>query len=261
MKVCLSMRNVLLLCVCLVCCWGCSMFKSAEKWYRGRINTVTHMDLTVQADEECAPKGFADAFVPIDTRLDMMGRELAAQDVYPRDEWFDAFVAEYPWIDSITAVNVHGEVLTSRGQGASLDVAPAEDKELVNYAALTHGDPLHRIPTAHILSGKGAEKRLALSMPFFKNNTWKGCLVVVFGFQKIVKFAASPDDIVILDASGASLWPGRYEGIMDAVAGQPWKEWLEDVVSGVFTVQDKEFFWLGRAFAGTWLIYTSERYK
>ena len=253
MKVFLPMRRVLLIICCLACCLGCSTLKTTKRWYKEYVNPTPTVDLTVQADEECAPRGFATSFVPVDTKLDMLGRDLSTQDSYPSDGWFDAFLIRYSWLDSIAAVNVDGEVLTSR----STSPGRTKEAEDLDYQALIHGDPDHRMPKAFVLSGPSG-KRIALSMPFFKNNVWKGCLVALFGFDTIVQAAPSPDDLVILDAQGNVLWAGRYGAIMQQMAGQPWKDRLEDRVSGVYEVQGKRFFWLGRAFAGIWLVYTSE---
>jgi hypothetical protein len=227
------------------------MFKTTKRWYKDYINPTPKVDLTVQADHECAPKGFATSFVPVDAKLNLLERDLSTQDVYPEDAWFDAFLIKYPWIDRIVAVNVQGEILASR----NADFAP--DDEDVDYQSFCEGDPEKRMPKAHVLSGSSG-KRVCLSMPFFKNNAWKGCLMAVFRFERIVGYAPSPEDLIVVDAQGDFLWAGRYEGIIADVAGQPWDALLEDHVSGEFEIQDKTFFWLARSFAGRWLIYTSE---
>jgi hypothetical protein len=227
------------------------MLKTSKGWYRDYINPTPKVDLTVQADQECAPKGFATSFVPVDAQLNQLERDLSTQDTYPEDAWFDAFLGRYPWLDRIVAVNIHGEILTSRSSGF------APDDAAVDYQPLCQGDFEHRTPSAHVLTGPSG-KRVCLSMPFFRNNAWKGCLMAEFRFERIVGLAPSPEDLIIVDVTGDSLWPGRHAGIIEEVAGRPWDVLLEDEVSGEFEAQGKPFFWLGRAFAGTWLIYTSE---
>ncbi|GAU07864.1 hypothetical protein [Desulfoplanes formicivorans] len=244
------MRKVLLVTCCLACCLGCSMLKTSKRWYREYINPTPKVDLTVQAHEQSAPQGFAASFVPVDTKLNLLERDFSTQDKYPEDAWFDAFLVKYPWIDQIVAVNVHGEVLTSRTAGAGMD-------ESIDYEPLCHGDIEHRLPKAHVVSGPSG-RMIALSMPFFKNNKWKGCLVALFAWDKVVRFAPSADDLIILDGQGNVLWPGRYGDFMPGVTGQPWQDRLADQVSGEIEVQGKHFFWLGRSFAGSWLVYMSE---
>ena len=245
------MRKVLLVTCCLACCLGCTMFKTSKRWYREYINPTPKVDLTMQADEQSAPDGFATSFVPVDTKLNLLERDFSTQDKYPEDAWFDAFLVKYPWVDQIIAVNVHGEVLTSRDAGAPVD------HEAMDFASMCQGEFEHRMPKAHVVSGLSGEK-IALSMPFFKNNKKKGCLVALFACDKVVRFAPSPDDLIILDDQGRALWPGRYGDLMPEVTGQPWQDRLAEQVSGEIEIQGKHFFWLGRSFAGSWLVYMSE---
>jgi hypothetical protein len=230
---------------------GCSTLKTTKRWYKDYINPTPKVDLAIQSEHECAPKGFATSFVPVDAQLNLLGRELSTQDIYPEDAWFDAFLIKYPWIDRIVAVNVQGEILASR----NTDFAP--DDNAIDYVSLCEGDPEKRMPKAHVLDGASG-KTVCLSMPFFKGNAWKGCLIAMFRFERVVGFAPSPEDLIIVDARGDFLWAGGYERIIAEVADRPWNDLLEDHVSGEFGIQEKRFFWLGRSFAGRWLIYTSE---
>ena len=245
------MRRVLLVTCCLACCLGCSTLKTTKRWYKDYINPTPKVDLTIQADHECAPKGFAASFVPVDEKLNLLERELSTQDIYPEDAWFDAFLIRFPWLDRIVAVNVQGDILTSR------DTDFALDDEGVDYLSLCEGDSEKRMPKAHVLSDASG-KMVCLSMPFFRSNVWKGCLIAMFRFDRVVGFAPSPEDLIIADARGDRLWAGRYERIIADVADRPWNDLLEDQVSGEFGIKEKRFFWLGRAFAGRWLIYAFE---
>jgi hypothetical protein len=227
------------------------MFKTSKRWYREYINPTPKVDLTVQAHQQSAPDNFAASFVPVDTKLNLLERDFSTQDKYPEDAWFDAFLVKYPWVDEIAAVNVQGEVLTRRSSGGG------SDHEGLDYKPLCHGDLERRMPRAHVVSGPSGES-VALSMPFFKNNKWKGCLVALFGCDRLVQFAPSADDLIILDGEGRVLWPGRYGEFMSQVTSQPWQDHLAQQVSGELEIQGKRFFWLGRSFAGTWLVYMSE---
>ncbi|PIE69035.1 MAG: hypothetical protein CSA21_04435 [Deltaproteobacteria bacterium] len=245
------MHKVLVLICCLVWCWGCSPLKTMTRWYRDSINPTPQVDLTIQADQECGPQGFPASFVLIDTKLERLGRDLSTQDSYPDDRWFDAFWARHAWLHSMVAVTIHGDILAKRTH--SLE---AEDTT-IDYLSLLHGDIEDRMPKAYLLQGS-SETRIALSMPFFKENIWKGCLVAVFACDTLIQDAGSSRELALLDAQGSILWGGRYGTLLDAMAEQPWKDRLKDDVRGEYEIHDKRFFWLGRFFFGTWLIYTSE---
>ncbi len=226
------------------------MLKTSKRWYKDYINPTPKVDLAVQADEECAPTGFADLFVPVDTRLNALERDLSTQDTYPRDEWFDVFLQRYPWIGNIVAVNVHGEVLAEReidpGYGGGID-----------YASLCGGDDWKdRLPRATILASD-AGNIVCLAMPFFKDSAWKGCLIVSFAFEKLAGYSPSPQKLVILGQDREVLWPGGYAKDIQGLANHDWSSLLEDRSSGRFSTSQGTFFWLGRSLAGRWLVYIS----
>jgi len=241
------MRRVLLIFCCLSLSCGCSMVKSSKKWYREYLNTSPTVDLTVQAEQECAPLDFASLFVPVDTRLNAFGRDLAAQDTYPTDQWFDMFMQRYPWVGSITAVNIKGEVLDQRVNGEPKDA---------DYAALCAGDWKNRQPRGSFETGESGTD-IFLTMPFFKDTNCKGCLVARFSPKDLVRYSPHSESVVMFGPRQEVLWAGQYADRIDGLVDHPWSDLLKEQVSGEITAYDQKFFWLGRAFAGTWLIYVA----
>lgn len=223
------------------------MIKSSKKWYREYLNTSPTVDLTVQAEHEGAPLDFASLFVPVDTRLNAFGRDFATQDTYPADQWFDMFMQRYPWLGSITAVNMKGEVLDQRVNG---------EQKNADYAALCAGDWKNRQPRGS-LGGDASGTDIFLTMPFFKNNTCKGCLVARFSPKDLVRYSPHSESVVMFGPRQEVLWAGQYADRIDALMNHPWEDLLKEQVSGRIIAYDQEFFWLGRAFAGTWLIYVA----
>lgn len=223
------------------------MVKSSKKWYREYLNTSPTVDLTVQAEQECAPLDFASLFVPVDTRLNAFGRDLAAQDTYPTDQWFDRFMQRYPWVGSITAVNIKGEVLDQRVNGEPKDA---------DYAALCAGDWKNRQPRGSFETGESGTD-IFLTMPFFKDTNCKGCLVARFSPKDLVRYSPHSESVVMFGPRQEVLWAGQYADRIDGLVDHPWSDLLKEQVSGEITAYDQKFFWLGRAFAGTWLIYVA----
>ena len=223
------------------------MVKSSKKWYREYLNTSPTVDLTVQAEQECAPLDFASLFVPVDTRLNAFGRDLAAQDTYPTDQWFDRFMQRYPWLGSITAVNIKGEVLDQRVNGEPKDT---------DYAALCAGDWKNRQPRGSFETGESGTD-IFLTMPFFKDTNCKGCLVARFSPKDLVRYSPHSESVVMFGPRQEVLWAGQYADRIDGLVDHPWSDLLKEQVSGEITAYDQKFFWLGRAFAGTWLIYVA----
>ena len=242
------MRRVLLVLLCLSFSCGCTVAKTGKKMYQEYVNPRPQVDLTIQAEEESAPPDFASLFVPVDTRLNALERDLSIQDTYPPDAWFDGFMQRYPWLGSLAAVNAKGEVLFQK-QAANPGNIP--------YASLCAGDWKTRDPRAAVV-GDESGKRICLTMPFFKNNIWKGCLVASFLPKDLVVYSPRSESLVLLSAEKEVLWAGKYAERIDTLADQPWTDFLTEQVSGEITAYGQQFFWLGRTFSGTWLIYASQ---
>ncbi len=223
------------------------MVKTGKKVYSEYVNPRPQVDLVVQAEETCAPPDFASLFVPVDTRLHALERELSVQDSYPQDAWFDGFVQRHPWLSSLTAVNTSGEILFQK---------QTDRQDRLAYGSLISGEWKTRHPRA-VIAENGPGTRLCLIMPFFKNNVWKGCLVAAFVPEDLVEFSPESASLVLLDSTKHVLWAGNYADRIDVLADHPWEELLAEQVSGEIDADGEHFFWLGRSFAGTWLIYAS----
>lgn len=219
-----------------------------QEFYKRYINVDPEVSLKKEESEPGRYK-LAQAFTPLDTRIEEITRKLDATDSFPSDEWFDKLFVENSWISGVIVADTSGEILYRRPETAMKPVTV--EPFLQDLEGLSD----RRVRAMFQESALGPE--IYLATPFFSGADLQGVIAVHFDIRNLTGFSPAPGELAVF-TPGLMLWPGGFEN-PDLFLEQPWADILSDDVSGDMEDGEKEYLWVARFIGDKKMLYAVEK--
>ena len=245
------MTAVAIMLVCVVVS-GCTQdvknaWKTTKKYYGKYVNKPATLELG-DTDAEPVEERLAMLYTTIGIELERFRRDLENRDTYPSEGWMNEMLEKYPWLSGLAAQNTEGRILLQRPEFGmkSLDFSPLLE---------TDEKAVERDMRGVVLENPlGAE--IALGMPYYIDNTYKGVVVAHFDPRNLVALSERPDLLIMIGPSGA-VWNGRFDLAATPVPEENWSEVLADSSSGYVENETGEFFWISKFFGSLPLAFAT----
>ncbi len=232
---------------------GCSSYQPTKNvWKTTKNFWYTYVSPPAEVDYgekgNLSPRALAltTCMMGIDVELGKLERLMLNADKPPTREWLDSVFNEYPWINGVAGIKYDGTVI---GQ------EPAASLKQIDYIPLLYEDKKQssRALRADVqASPLGPE--VVLASPLYDGITFLGLVAVHFDMRNLMRYAASPEDIVILSPLGL-LWAGRFDYASTPLAGVRWDEAVQRSSSGTCSNQAGSFYYMVRYFGNLPLVF------
>jgi hypothetical protein len=214
--------------------------------YRTYIYPKPELDLQRSEGLSSKEKTLAMQFSAMDQQLELLMRTLAPQDTFPSSAWFNEIINRFPWLTAIMVLDTRGRILTRHPDSPlkHIQVEPLLEREWSlmerDLQGFTQDTPL------------GPE--LIVAGPFFRDGVWQGLLVAHFDPRSLIRFAPSPDNIILL-TSEMLLWSGLDQKATGELTKMSWEDILKHRIGGRLSTENNTFVWIARPIGSLRLIY------
>ncbi|MDM8216054.1 hypothetical protein QUW15_07805 [Desulfovibrio piger] len=232
---------------------GCSSYqptknvwKTTKNFWYTYVSPPAEVDYGEKGDLSPRALALTTCMMGIDVELGKLERLMLNADKPPTREWLDSVFNEYPWINGVAGIRADGEII---GQ------EPAASLKQIDYIPLLYEDKKQssRALRADVqASPLGPE--VILASPLYDGVTFLGLVAVHFDMRNLMRYATSPEDIVILSPLGL-LWPGRFDYASTPLAGVRWDEAVQRSTSGTCSNQAGSFYYMVRYFGNLPLVF------
>ncbi len=232
---------------------GCSSYqptknvwKTTKNFWYTYVSPPAEVDYGEKGDLSPRALALTTCMMGIDVELGKLERLMLNADKPPTREWLDSVFNDYPWINGVAGIKYDGTII---GQ------EPAASLKQIDYIPLLYEDKKQssRALRADVqASPLGPE--VVLASPLYDGVTFLGLVAVHFDIRNLMRYATSPEDIVILSPLGL-LWPGRFDYASTPLAGVRWDEAVQRSSSGTCSNQAGSFYYMVRYFGNLPLVF------
>ena len=232
---------------------GCSSYqptknvwKTTKNFWYTYVSPPAEVDYGEKGDLSPRALALTTCMMGIDVELGKLERLMLNADKPPTREWLDSVFNEYPWINGVAGIRADGE---------NIGQEPAASLKQIDYIPLLYEDKKQssRALRADVqASPLGPE--VILASPLYDGVTFLGLVAVHFDMRNLMRYATSPEDIVILSPLGL-LWPGRFDYASTPLAGVRWDEAVQRSTSGTCSNQAGSFYYMVRYFGNLPLVF------
>lgn len=232
---------------------GCSSYqptknvwKTTKNFWYTYVSPPAEVDYGEKGDLSPRALALTTCMMGIDVELGKLERVMLNADKPPTREWLDGVFNDFPWINGVAGIRSDGEII---GQ------EPPASLKQIDYIPLLYEDKKQssRALRADVqASPLGPE--VVLASPLYDGVAFLGLVAVHFDMRNLMRYATSPEDIVILSPLGL-LWPGRFDYASTPLAGVRWDEAVQRSSSGTCTNQAGSFYYMVRYFGNLPLVF------
>lgn len=229
---------------------GVSTVRSTMKDTKEFINPAPDIDVNRYKWENPNQEKLALLFSPVDARIMALTRYVTSIDYRPDEEWMNALLTRFPWVDGIIVADENGEILMRK--------PPVPLKRFSEPLVFESIWRETLVKTVVDYTPLGPE--LYFGMPNFDSGEFKGLHVVSFDPRVLFSFCPEPDQLVIVDPRAQKLWaagdtppPGAAELI-----NVPWLEIMKKKIHGTIMVGDRQYTWLARFIGRDLFVFATE---
>ncbi len=223
-----------------------NVWKTTKNFWYTYVSPPAEVDYGEKGDLSPRALALTTCMMGIDVELGKLERLMLNADKPPTREWLTSVFNDYPWINGVAGIKYDGTII---GQ------EPATSLKQIDYIPLLYEDKKQnsRALRADVqASPLGPE--VLLASPLYDGTAFLGLVAVHFDMRNLMRYAASPEDIVILSPHGL-LWPGRFDYASTPLAGVRWDEAIQRSSSGTCSNQAGSFYYMVRYFGNLPLVF------
>lgn len=250
------------LCVCLLASLaGCgamgptwesskSVVRSTARDTRDLINPAPQVDVNRYKWENPNQEKLALLFSPVDAKVMALSRYATSIDFRPSEEWVDALLTRFPWVDGVIVADENGQILNRK--------PPVPLKRFSEPLVFESIWRETLVKTVVDYTALGPE--LYFGVPNFDGPNFIGLHVVSFDPRVLFSFCPQPEELIIVDPRAQKFWVAGETAPTGAaeLTNLPWLEMMKKQIQGTVTVGEKQFTWLARFIGRDLFIYATE---
>lgn len=189
-------------------------------------------------------------FSPVDAKVMALTRYVTSIDYRPTEEWMDALLLRFPWVDGVIVADEKGDILIRK--------PPVPLKRFSEPLVFESIWRETLVKTVVDYTPLGPE--LYFGMPNFEGPQFQGLHVVSFDPRVLFTFCPTPEQLLIIDPRAKKLWTAGEEVPPGAeqLVEQPWLEIMKDKIQGTVNAGDKQYTWLARFIGRDLFVYATE---
>lgn len=227
-----------------------STVRSTMRETRDLINPAPSIDVNRYKWDNPNQEKLSLLFSPVDAKVMALSRYVTSIDYRPSEEWLDALLQRFPWVDGVIVADQTGDILVRK--------PPVPLKRFSEPLVFESIWRETLIKTVVDYTPLGPE--LYFGMPNFEGPEFKGLHVVSFDPRVLFTFCPHPEELVIVDPRAKKLWisgevaPAGTQQLTEL----PWAEIMKEKIQGTVNVGDKQFTWLARFIGRDLFVYATE---
>lgn len=229
---------------------GASTMRSTVRGTKEYINPAPRIDVNRYKWENPNQEKLALLFSPVDAKVMALMRSVTSIDFRPDNEWLDALLLRYPWVDGVIVADENGTILTRK--------PPVPLKRFSEPLVFESIWRETLVKTVVDYTPLGPE--LYFGMPNFDGAEFKGLHVVSFDPRVLFTFCPHPEELIIVDPRTQKFWVVGDTAPTGAqeLAALPWGEIMKEKIQGTIMVGDKQFTWLARFIGRDLFVYATQ---
>ncbi len=237
---------------------GCSTesfkgtLKSTKSFYNEYINPPAEVDYSLTGSLEDAEHLMVRQLYTINGQLTSLERTLQSMDRGPSPELIELLMRNFPWLSGIALIDHEGTLL---GQEPSISLKSLDFSVLLAERKKDRRD-VRDLRCAVQDTPFGPE--VLLGIPVFRDADLAGIFIVHFDMRNLVREAPEPGNFVVTSPE-AVLWPGKFVLDSTPLAGRNWEEIAASDVTGTFSNDNGEFYWMVRFLGAEPLVFAVPR--
>jgi hypothetical protein len=227
-----------------------SSVRSTMRETRDYINPAPSIDVNRYKWDNPNQEKLALLFSPMDAKVMALTRYVTSIDYRPTEEWMDALLQRFPWVDGVIVADDKGDILIRK--------PPVPLKRFSEPLVFESIWRETLVKTVVDYTAFGPE--LYFGMPNFEGPEFKGLHVVSFDPRVLFTFCPNPQELVIVDPRAKKLWvsgettPAGAEKLTEL----PWLDIMKEKIQGTVSVGDKQYTWLARFIGRDLFVYATE---
>lgn len=227
-----------------------STVRSTVRETKNYINPAPRIDVNRYKWENPNQEKLALLFSPVDAKVMALMRSVTSIDFRPDNEWLDALLMRYPWVDGVIVADENGTILTRKPP-----VPLKRFSEPLIFESIWRET---LVKTVVDYTPLGPE--LYFGMPNFDGPEFKGLHVVSFDPRVLFTFCPQPEELIIVDPRTQKFWVVGETAPSGAqeLAALPWAEIMKEKIQGTIMVGDKQFTWLARFIGRDLFVYATQ---
>jgi hypothetical protein len=227
-----------------------STMRSTARETRDYINPAPHVDVNRYKWDNPNQEKLALLFSPVDAKVMALTRYVTSIDFRPTEQWVDALLLRFPWVDGVIVADENGQILNRK--------PPVPLKRFSEPLVFESIWRETLVKTVVDYTAFGPE--LYFGMPNFEGSDFKGLHVVSFDPRVLFSFCPNPEELIIVDPRAQKFWVAGETAPTGAaeLTSLPWLEMMKKQIQGTVKVGDKQFTWLARFIGRDLFIYATE---
>ncbi|GAB6125485.1 hypothetical protein [Humidesulfovibrio idahonensis] len=189
-------------------------------------------------------------FSPVDAKVMALTRYVTSIDSRPEEQWMDALLHRFPWVDGVIVADAKGDILTRK--------PPVPLKRFSEPLVFESIWRETMVKTVVDYTAFGPE--LYFGMPNYDGAEFVGLHVVHFDPRVLFTFCPQPQELLIIDPRAKKIWtaenaqhPGSEE-----LLGTDWVTIMKEKIHGTVMAGGKQYTWLARFIGRDLFVYATE---
>jgi hypothetical protein len=227
-----------------------SSMRATARETREYINPAPHIDVNRYKWNNPNQEKLALLFSPVDERVMALSHYVTSIDSRPDDEWINALMTRFPWVDGVIVADAKGDILTRK--------PPVPLKRFSSPLVFESSWRETLVKTVVDYTAFGPE--LYFGMPNYDGADFVGLHVVHFDPRVLFTFCPEPRELLIIDPRAKKLWtsedsqhPGA-EKLLDT----DWVALMKEKIHGTIEAGGKQYTWLARFIGHDLFVYATE---
>lgn len=227
-----------------------SSVRATARETRDYVNPAPEIDVNRYKWDNPNQEKLALLFSPVDEKVMALTHYVTSIDSRPNDEWTDALLQRFPWVDGVIVADAKGEILTRK--------PPVPLKRFSEPLVFESIWRETMVKTVVDYTALGPE--LYFGMPNYDGAEFVGLHVVHFDPRVLFTFCPQPDQLLIVDPRAKKLWtsensqhPGA-EKLLDT----DWLAVMKEKIHGTIEAGGKQYTWLARFIGHDLFVYATE---
>jgi len=224
--------------------------RSTMRETRDYINPAPRVDVDRYKWNNPNQEKLALLFSPVDAKVMALTRYVTSIDSRPEEEWVDALLLRFPWVDGVIVADAKGDILQRKPP-----VPLKRFSEPLVFESIWR-DTL--VKTVVDYTAFGPE--LYFGMPNYEGPEFVGLHVVHFDPRVLFTFCPQPQELLIIDPRAKKLWTAEdapHPGAEELLAND-WLTVMKEKIHGTVMAGGKQYTWLARFIGRDLFVYATE---
>jgi len=226
-----------------------STVRSTMRETRDFINPAPRVDVNRYKWNNPNQEKLALLFSPVDAKVMALTRYVTSIDSRPNEEWVDALLSRFPWVDGVIVADAQGEILARK--------PPIPVKRFSEPLVFESIWRETLVKTVVDYTQLGPE--LYFGMPNYQGPEFLGLHVVYFDPRVLFTFCPQPEELLIIDPRAQKLWVSGETKPAEAeeLTKLPWLELMKDKIHGTVMAGGTQYTWLARFIGRDLFVYAT----